>query len=317
MGRELEDRIHALAGKQHGVVTRAQLVEVGLSPAAVGRRLKSARLRALHRGVYYLGPFQHDRAREMAAALAGGPTALLSHTTALRLWGMREVEVPGSIHVSVPGCGRGRRAGIRFHRIAELAEDERAVVDSIPVTSPARTLVDAAGILGSHEIARAAAVAEREGLIERDELNHLPERYRGRPGMAALRALLEDEAAPNFTRSAAERRCLELVRLAGLPRPRANVPFGPYELDLLWPAEGVAIEIDGWAHHSSRLRFEGDRRKDNWLRARGIEVIRLTWRQITRDGFRTAVQIGEILAVARARRPPVAAPAAEERATVR
>lgn len=318
--REVEDRIHAIAGRQHGLVTRAQLLEVGLSPAAVGRRLQAGRLRALHRGVYLLGPLPHERTVDMAAVLAGGPTALLSHTSALRLWRIRESDVARPIHVTVASCGRGRRPGIRFHRVAALAEDEHSVVDGVPTTSAARALVDAAGILGTGEIERAAAVAEREGIITSHELAELPRRYRRRPGIAAIRAIVEEGASPAFTRSEAERRCLALLRAAGLPRPQANVPVGPYELDLLWPSEGVAIEIDGRTHHSSRPRFEGDRRKDNWLRARGIEVIRLTWRQITRDAFPTAVQIGQILALARLRRPAAApAPASSqgEASTVR
>jgi very-short-patch-repair endonuclease len=308
--RALEDRIHTLARSQHGVVTRAQLLAIGLSSAAIGRRLQSGRLRATHRGVYLLDPVPRDRAAEMAAVLAGGPTALLSHTSALWCWGMRESRGPGPIHVSVPGSGRGRRAGVHFHRVAELATDERAVVAGIPITSPGRTLVDSAGMLGSHEIEQAAALAERQGLIGSHELAALTERYNGRPGVAGLRAILAYEGSPALTRSEAERRCLELLRSARLPPPRANVLLGPYELDLFWPAEGVAVEVDGWAHHSSRLRFEGDRRKDTWLRARGIEVVRLSWRQITREPMPTAVQIGAILAVARTRRTPVLLPPA-------
>lgn len=117
-----------------------------------------------------------------------------------------------------------------------------------------------------------------------------------------LRALIRNPSGAAFTRSEAERQCLDLLRAAGLRSPHTNVSVGPYELDLFWADESVAIEIDGRAHHSSRARFEGDRRKDAWLRARGIEVIRLTWRQITREGIATAVQVGQTLALARARR---------------
>lgn len=298
--RELEGRIHALAAGQHGVVSRGQLVEVGMSSAAIGRRSRSGRLTTIHRGVYALGPIQPDLMTEMAAVLAGGPKAVLSHTSALPVWGIRDTRVPGSIHVSVPGSGRGGRSGIRFHRVGELADDERAVIDGIPITSPGRTVVDIASMLGSREIETIVAAAERQRLIRSDELAALPDRYRGRPGMSALRALIREQA--DFTRSEAERRCLEMLRTAGLPRPHVNVPVGPYELDLLWPDAGVAIEIDGRAHHSSRPRFDGDRRKDLWLRSRGIEVIRLSWRQITRDPMRTAVEVGQVLALARARR---------------
>ena len=100
------------------------------------------------------------------------------------------------------------------------------------------------------------------------------------------------------TRSAAEDRFLALVREARLPAPRTNARFGPYELDFYWPDERVAVEIDGFRHHSSRPRHEGDRRKDTWLRSRGITPVRLTWKQITVDRTATVVQVGQVLALA-------------------
>lgn len=299
--RELNDRVRAIAGRQHGVVTRPQLLEAGLSPARVSRRLTAARLRPLHRGVYLVGPLEPDYAREMAAALAGGAGTVVSHTNAAGLWRLIPVRADGPVHVITPGSGRVDRAGIRFHRVT-LDDDERAIVDGIPVTAPGRTLVDLASLLGSREIEQAVAAADRLELATTDELAALPQRYRGRRGMAALRAILEARADPHFTRSELERRAVRLFEDAGLPRPLTNVSMSPYELDLYWPELGVAVEIDGRAYHSSRSRFEGDRRKDAWLRARGIQVIRLTWGQITRDGLRTAVQVGQALALARSRR---------------
>jgi very-short-patch-repair endonuclease len=240
----------------------------------------------------------------MAAVLAGGPRALAGHTTVLPLWEMSRSGIEDHVHVSVAGSGRSRRPGIRFHRVS-LADGERAVVHGIPATSPGRTLVDIAGMLGSREVELAVAHAERNGLIGGDELAALPNRYAGRPGMAMLRTLIQDRIGPDLTRSRAERAALDMIREGGLPRPHTNIRCGPYELDLFWPEEGVAIEIDGRAYHSSRARFEGDRQKDAWLRARGIEVVRLTWRQVTTDARRTAVQVGQILALARARREAV------------
>jgi predicted transcriptional regulator of viral defense system/very-short-patch-repair endonuclease len=298
----LQQRIATLAARQHGVVTRAQLLEIGVSPAAVTRRLKSGRLRVLHRGVYVLGPFGPDRAIEMAAVLAGGSAAALSHTSALRLWDMLSTGARRPVHVSVPGTGRSGRPGIVFHRVAPLASDECTDVDGIRITAPGRTIVDVAGMLGSREVELALAAAEREGLIGGAELACLPDRYPRRPGMAMLRALLSEQTEPHFTRSEAERRCLDLLRAAALPRPHTNVAIGPYEVDLFWPDDNVAIEIDGRKYHSSRQRFEGDRRKDNWLRTRGIEVIRVTWRQIAHEGTATAVLVGQALALAHARR---------------
>jgi very-short-patch-repair endonuclease len=236
---------------------------------------------------------------------AGGPAAVLSHTNALQLWGLLPIDPPRPVHVSIPDSGRGRRPGIAPHRTARLAEDERTVVHGIKITRPARTIVDVAGMLSRREVERALATAERQGLVGTAELAGLPDRYPRRPGMPMLRTLLREQAEPHLTRSEAERRCLDLLRAAGLPRPHTNVPIGPYELDLFWPKEGVAVEIDGYAYHASRPRFEGDRRKDAWLRGRGIEVIRLTWRQITRDATATAVLVGRVLALASARRLPV------------
>lgn len=302
-----DSRIRAVAARQHGVVTRAQLLDAGLSSAGVGRRLKAGRLRALHRGVYLVGPLEPERAREMAAVLAGGPHAVLSHTSAGAVWGICRGTRDGPVHVSVPGSGRRGRPGIRFHRITTLVDDERASVDAIPITAPGRALVDLAAVLGSRELEHAMAHAEREGLVGSKRLETLLRRHRGRPGVPLLRALVRAGTVPDFTRSEAERRCLKLLRTAGLPRPHTNVAVGPYELDLFWPREGVAVEIDGRAHHTLRRRFEGDRRKDTWLHARGIQVVRLTWCQITRDSVATAVQVGQILALAGARdhgRPP-------------
>jgi very-short-patch-repair endonuclease len=143
------------------------------------------------------------------------------------------------------------------------------------------------------------ARAEREGLATREALNILVARHPRRPGTPALRAVLESEGGPTLTRSEAEAKFHTLTRCAGLPPPEINVGVGPYELDFLWRAEGIAVEVDGFRHHSSRPRFEGDRRKDAWLLANGITVIRLSWRQIVHEPLATAVLIGQALARAK------------------
>lgn len=301
MSRELEDRIRELAAAQHGVVGRAQLIELGLTGSAIGRRVRSGRMRAAHRGVYLVGPSISARTRAMAAALAGGPGVVVSHLDATLLWQMVSGTGGPPIHLTTAGGTRRSRAGLVFHRSRSLSEDERGVVDGIPVTSPFRTLVDVAPLLGARELERAVAVAEREGLVSAAQLAALPERYRGRPGIDALRELILRDVEPAFTRSEAERRGIDLIDRHKLPRPRTNVRIGPYELDLFWPEERVAVEIDGHAHHSVRPHFDGDRRKGAWLGAQGIEVIRLSWKQITREACPTAVQIGQILALARER----------------
>ena len=313
MSREIEERINRVAAEQHGLVTSSQLCGLGLSPSGVGRRVAASRLRPVHRGVHMMGAVVSPRAPMMAAILAASTRpghrrsgtrqcAVISHTSALELLGVRPLRGAGPVHVTVPGSGRASRPGIRFHRVAVLDDDERTVIDGIPVTAPGRTLADVAGMLGTGELERIVAVMQREMLITAAELERLPERYARRRGMAALRTIVQREGGAALTRSELERKCLALLDLGGLPRPHANVPFGPYELDFFWPEERVALEVDGRAHHSSDPRFEGDRARDLWLRSRGIEVIRVTWKQITRAPTRTAVAIGQVLARARAER---------------
>lgn len=297
MSREVEDRIAATAARQHGVVTRAQLFQAGLSPSAVGRRLRAARIRQLHRGVYLVGPLLPLRAREMAAVLATGPGGIVSHLSGASMWKLRPAQGASEpVDVKLASGNRGRRPGIRVHRVVRLEVAERTVLEGIPITTPAQTLTDLAGSIGSRELERAVARAEREGLVDRGALSSLVERHRGRRGMPALRAVLEARGGPALTRSEAEARFLALVREAGLPMPAVNVPLGRYEIDFLWRDEGIAVEVDGFRHHSSRPRFEGDRRKDAWLLAAGIKVVRLSWRQIADEGVATAVQVAQALA---------------------
>jgi len=301
MNRDREERIAAIAARQYGVVTRRQLLDAGLSPAAVGRRVSQARLRRLHRGVYLLGPLEPPGAREMAAVLAGGPTAVLSHLNAAQLWGLTgKGQVRGTkaepVHITVEGRNRGHRPGIRAHRVSGLAPDERTVRRRIPVTTPARTVVDMASTVGSRELEGIVSRAERQGLLERTSWAALMERHHRRRGISMLRTVLDLERGPMLTRSEAESAFLALVRTADLPPPETNVRMGPYELDFLWRHQKIAVEVDGYRYHSPRPRFEGDRRKDAWLVARGIKVIRLTWRQVTEEAVATAVQVGQALA---------------------
>lgn len=294
--------IEALAARQHGVVSRSQLLEVGVSSSSIARRVRSGYLTSLHAGVYRVGPLEGPRLAEMAAVLAGGPSALLSHGSALRVWGLAAGASKFPLHLTVIGRRDLRRPGLVTHRVVSLRDDERSRLEGVPITSPLRTLVDAAGTLGSRELARAMAVAERRGLVGPREFAVMQERYRGHRGMVLLRSLVDGAIARTFTRSEAEERCLALLREAGLPPPHTNVPVGPYELALFWPDANVAVEVDGWAHHGGRPHFENDRRKDNWLRGRGIDVVRLTWRQITREPIASAVQVGQALALAEVRR---------------
>lgn len=313
--KEVEDRIAAVAGAQHGVITAVQLGQAGVSPAGISRRARRGNLRRLHRGVYLVGPILLSWTREMAASLAAGGRALVSHTSAIPLWGLggESARAPAAvvgldwqalapIHVSVTHGNPRRQDGLRFHRVAGIPASQQATRFGIPVTSPARTILDVSSILGSGDLGRVVARAEREGLVRLPALMSLIERHRGRPGTPALREVLAIPGGPAVTRSEAEDRFLALTVEGRLPRPRVNVRMGPYEIDFLWPDEKVAVEVDGFRYHSTRPRFEGDHRKDVWLRARGIDVIRLTWRQITEEATATAIQVGQALVLAAERK---------------
>jgi very-short-patch-repair endonuclease len=269
-----------LADLQHGNVTWAQLLVVGFGRRAIAGRISRGYLHPQHHGVYRVGhtaplPF----AREMAAVLACGEFAVLSHRSAAAAWQLApddELEV----HISVIGGRRRRRPGIRSHR-SSLGPEDVSYVRRIPVTGPARTLLDLAADSPPLLLERAVEDARRRRLVTNRSLEAILERARGHRGSGALRSVLEREREPAFTRSAAEERLVELIRAAGLPPPEHNIRVGPFELDVVWREARLVVEIDGFAYHSSREAFERDRRHDATLAAAGWTVIRVTWRQLT------------------------------------
>jgi very-short-patch-repair endonuclease len=274
--------IVALAGRQHGIVTVAQLLEAGFSRSAVSHRVRRGWLVAVFRGVYQVGPVRAPRGLEMAAVLATG--GMLSHHSAASLWGIRAHD--GDVHVSVSGRDQRPRPGLRIHRSLSL---NAAVQDGLPLTTPTRTIHDLATCLPQPELDRAVEQAQILHLATRDEIAaDLPRR--GRP---ALRAALDNE--PQLTRSEAERRLLALIRQARLPRPQTNVILGGYEVDLFWPDQRLVVEVDGYAYHSTRQAFERDRARDTALQAAGYRVVRFTWRQIVREPHAVVAQLARLL----------------------
>lgn len=221
----------------------------------------------------------------MAAVLAGGAGAILSHLSAGMLWHLL-YPTPSVPHITTAVTGR-RRPGIRFHT-ARLASDEVTTRDGIPVTTVARTLLDLAAVLDPHRLERAIAEAEYRRYADRPSLADLLDRYRGRAGTKGLRAVL---AAGNpergITRSALEDRFLRFLDARGLPRPELNVPLevdGSWiEVDCLWRAERVIVELDDLSHLRPR-NFHSDRVRDRRLSARGWEPVRVTERQLDEDG---------------------------------
>lgn len=293
--RAAERKIMALS-RPHGVVGRRQLMDAGIGAKLIDIRVTARWLRPMHRGVYAVGPVQSDEAPEMAAVLACGERAALSHASAGVLWRALPQVAQRPVEVTVVSCYSPRRPGIRVHKTAARERDEVTSVRRIVVTTPARTLVDLASQLSLRELEQALAQAERRNLLTPGKLLALLDRYPRRSGTGALRTLLPGPGQPAFARSEAEERFLALIRRAELSAPEVNVALHGYELDLLWREAGLVVEIDGFAHHGDRQAFEADRRRDAELAACGLQVIRVTWRQIVDEPEATLTRVAQALA---------------------
>jgi very-short-patch-repair endonuclease len=278
----LEREMELLARRQHGVVGRSQLLELGMGRTAIVRRLEQRRLHEIHRGVYVVGARRiSKRGRWMAAVLACGDQAVLSHRSAARLWGI----LPSAsewIDVTRPDR-RIRRDGIVSHR-GSVPGDERAVIDGIPVTSVFRTVFDLAAVLDLRGLERAWHEAEVQGLRDRVSLPVLLERYPGRRGARNLRVLLEAPEPIGFTRNDFEEAFVAFVDEYGLRRPRMNGTLAMrgrfFEIDALWEDERVAVELDSRSVHETNKNIEGDKQRDRILLAEGWRTVRVTWRQL-------------------------------------
>jgi very-short-patch-repair endonuclease len=286
------------AARQHGAVSRRQLLAAGVPRHVIDRRVRSGHLRPLHRGVYRVGPVAGPHAREMAAVLACGPGALVSHRSAASLWGLLP---PGgddaAVDLTVACSSRRERPGLRVHRTRWLPARDATERHGVPVTTPERTLFDLAHILRPRELERALAQGEREGLVERKALRAVVRQRSRSAGVPLLRALLErDDAPPAFTRSEAEERLLALVRRAQLGAPATNVHVEGVEVDFYWRAQRLVVEVDGYAFHGGARRFERDRRRDARLMARGLRIMRVTWRQLTEEAEAVVARLAQALA---------------------
>jgi len=185
---------------------------------------------------------------------------------------------------------------VRVHRTNRLEPAEVTRRHELPVTSPPRTLLDLAETVGPPDLEQALAEAERRRLVRRTDLLAYLGAAQGRRGIPVIRAALEREGGPAFTRSEAERRLLALVRAARLPAPRVNASLSGYEVDFLWAREGVVVEVDGYAYHWTRHAFERDHRRDGDLENRGHRVIRFTWLQLQREPYFVVARLAGALA---------------------
>jgi very-short-patch-repair endonuclease len=266
-----------LVGRQHGVVTRRQLLALGMPPEAIRARLETGRLHRLWAGVYAVGRPDVDRlGRLMAATLACGPDARLSHRSAAELWRIRR-EVAGPIDVSVPAGARPRRTGIRLHRRVEFGATR--IVKGIPVADPVSVLIDLAAELTTEEVEDAVNEADRLDLIRTVHLRRVLDGQPARPGTGRLKRILDSQT---FSRAAnaLERRFLAIVREAGLPPPETQRRLGRNRVDFFWPSLGLVVETDSLRHHRTAAEQAVDFGRDQTHARAGLRTVRFTHSQV-------------------------------------
>ena len=289
--------IRALASRQHGVVAREQILAAGVSPQVLARRIRAKLLEPLHRGVYLVDVVASLPARARAAAYACGARAVVSHISAAALWAL----LPSSgraipIDIILP-LGDRRRPGIRIHRVRGLRPEEVATRDGIPITTPARTLLDLAATAVLRDLERALVEPLGRRLTTCEKLGDLLLRHSAHAGTARLRSLLgTGELA--LTRSEAEKRFLGLMKAGGIRRPQINAKIDGIEVDAVWRRERVVVEIDGKAFHSTGGRIATDTRRDLALAAAGYRVIRIPSGRIANGAEMVLVQVAQALALA-------------------
>jgi hypothetical protein len=272
--------VWALAEHQHDAISRQQLLELGLTGEAIRHRVSRGRLHLVWRGVYAVGrPRLSRHGLWMAAVLACGTDAVLSHESAAALWGMLPVQPGGIIHVSVPlGVARSR-PGIAVHRRANLRPVDIVRRDRIPVTAPVCTLVDIAARRDREELEAAVNQADKLDLVDPETLRTAIDQIDPRPGVRPLRELL-DRRTFTLTDSELERRFLPIARRAGLPLPIAGAWVNGFKVDFWWPALGLVVETDGLRYHRTAAQQTRDRLRDQAHSAAGMTQLRFTHAQV-------------------------------------
>ena len=284
----MDAAISAIAARQHGNITRVQLLALDLSDDQIGYRIRAGRLHRVYPGVYSVGrPPKTAHEHAMAAVLACGEDAALSHHSALALWGLAEWRWSG-IHVTVPGDRRPK--GIKVHRVSGLTSRDLRRHDAIRMTSPARTILDCAPTLTDKQLSRAVNDGRRQLHLRPWHLADVIERFPRHRGAKELKRFLGVKDGP--TRSDWEDFFPTWCAQHDLPPPVMGAVVAGHEVDALFPEEKVIIELDSWEFHQDRSSFESDRDRDADTLAAGHLTVRMTWGRMT---AREAERLREIL----------------------
>jgi very-short-patch-repair endonuclease len=289
----IDVKIAHLAGRQQRNVTRRQLLAIGVAGSSIDWRVKIGRLFREHPGVYSVGcPATTPLERAMAAVLACGPGAVLSHGSALTLWGIwKRWDTPFDV---ITRTDR-RPKGIKVHRAQKLDRRDFTRHHGIPVTTLARTLLDQAPRLTAKSLTRAVNDGRLNGHLRPTALAEVVERHPTHRGAAKLRSVL-GLATERPTRSTFEDRFPAFCRRYALPTPQINATVCGYEVDALFPEEKVIVELDSWGFHWSRTSFESDRKQDADTTAAGFVTVRITWERFERKPDEEAAGLHAILA---------------------
>jgi very-short-patch-repair endonuclease len=293
--------ISELARTQHGAVALWQLLAAGMTRGQIRAALAAGDLHRVHQGVYAVGhPGLSQEGRFMAAVLAHGEGALLSHFSAATLWGVWSARVDREHPVDVTLLGRrAQRPGIHLHCVRVLDDDDRDICRGIPITSPARTLLDLSRVLyADRALARAVHHTDKLGLAAPEVIRRRATRAGGYPHAVRLARLAAKSAK---TRSFLEDDALELMRAAGLPEPVVNrtlriAGLGRVEVDFLFPEQRVIVETDGKRYHDSAAMRRSDDEVQAHLEAAGYRVVRLNHEQVHEYPDMTLLRIGRALA---------------------
>jgi very-short-patch-repair endonuclease len=299
----VDGRLATLAGRQHGVVTHAQLIDLRVSGSAIGVWSKRGRLHRVHRGVYAVGHLALTRrGRFMAAVLAAGDGAALSHFSAAVLWGILD-DRGQPIHVTA--AKKRRVKGVVVHE--SPLEGERLRRDGIVVTTPARTLVDLADVVRKQRtLERAFDEAEYLGL----DWQPAAPRH-GRRGTGVLAAVLAvHEPGTTRTLSEFEERFLAFCDCHGFRRPEVNASIEGYLCDFVWRRERLIVETDGKRAHGTRRARRRDPVRDADLQIAGWRVVRVTWGRLVREQDALRRQLETMLATPAPEAPATPAPEA-------
>jgi len=298
MAEAVDMLIAAVAAPQYGYITREQLLAIGLNSSAIRYRVEIGRLIPVYAGVYAAGHVDGTPvARAFAAVLACGEGAVLSFGSAGTLWGFNKY---WGRPYEVTAPSKRTRPGIRVHRSRKLTREDITRELGVPVTSPERTVLDIAPRLTDKRLGRVVNDARRAGHVHLDSLADVLARNPNHPG---TKRLLRFVANPNKvpTNSPLEDDFLEFAERYGLPAPVTNTRVLGYEIDVLYPAEKVIVELDGWDFHRFRSNFESDRNQDADMLAADFVTIRITKERVDEDPQREADRLIRILELRRRR----------------